>query len=89
MEAEPVEARLQHSRAQIRAMLMLPDPETGQLDDDVFPRSAVMRFALDPRRRRMAGAVLGTLGAIAARWNALRRGTWPQVAGTLFGTERR
>jgi hypothetical protein len=89
MEAELVAAHLQQTRAQIRALLLLPDPATGELDDDVFPRSAVMRFALDPRRRRMAGAVLGTLGAVAGRWSALRGGIWPQVSGSLFGTPRR
>lgn len=89
MEADTVEARLQHSRAQIRALLQLPDPATGQLDDDVFPRSAVMRFALDPRRRRLAGTVLATLGMVAGRWGAARGGIWPQVAGTLFRTARR
>ena len=89
MEANTVEARLRHSRAQIRALLQLPDPATGQLDDDVFPRSAVMRFALNPRRRRMAGTVLATLGMIVGRWSVARGGIWPRLAGTLFGTARR
>ena len=91
METELVEARLQHSRAQIRAMLLLPDPATGELEEDVFPRSKVMRaamsFAVNPRRRRLAGTVLSTLGVMAGRWGMARGGIWPQLA-TLFGATR-
>lgn len=91
MEAELVEARLQHTRAQIRAMLLLPDPATGELDEDLFPRSKVMRaamsFAVNPRRRRLASTVLASVAVMAGRWGAARGGIWPQVA-TLFGAAR-
>lgn len=88
MEADAVEQarlRLEHNRMRIRSLLMLPDPATGELDDDVFPRSAVMRFALDPRRRRMFGTALASLGMLAARWSVARGGIWSQLAGSLFG----
>lgn len=91
MEANAVEASLQENRARIRGLLMLPDPGTGQLPEDQFPRSMVMRFMMDPRGRRMAAGALATLATLAGRRNPERDGFWPRLAQslTLLGTQRR
>lgn len=36
---------LQQSRAQLRSLL-IPDPDTGRIEADVFPRSIAMRVAV-------------------------------------------
>ncbi len=66
MEEHVIAAELQHSRAQLRALL-LPDPETGRIDADVFPRSAIMRVVMDPRRRRLATAGIAALSLLFGR----------------------
>ncbi|MEJ0099121.1 MAG: hypothetical protein WDO12_05000 [Pseudomonadota bacterium] len=47
--------------------LLLPNPDTGRIEADVFPRSAIMRVVLDPRRRRLATAGLAALSMLFAR----------------------
>lgn len=79
MEEHAVTARLTDSRARLRAMLV-PDPETGHIEADVFPRSAVMRFLFDPRRRGMAGAGIAALTMLAGRRKRRRAGGWSQMA---------
>jgi hypothetical protein len=59
-------ARLAHSRGLLRALL-IPDPGTGKIEADVFPRSAVMRFLFDGGKRRMAFSALTTLAVLAGR----------------------
>jgi hypothetical protein len=71
--------RLEHSRGQLRAMLV-PDPQTGRIEADVFPRSAVMRFLFDPRRRGMATAGIAALTMLAGRRKRRRVGGWSQMA---------
>jgi hypothetical protein len=90
MEEHIVATRLEQSRAQLRAMLV-PDPETGRIEADVFPRSAVMRFLFDPRRRGMATAGIAALGMMAGRRRVRMRG-WSQVmkmASKFFLARRR
>lgn len=68
METHDVTAELEQSRARLREML-LPDPETGRIEVDAFPRSAVMRFMLNPRGRRIAFAGVSALAMLAGRRN--------------------
>ena len=42
MEEHDLELRLTESRARLRTLLV-PDPETGHIEADVFPRSIAMR----------------------------------------------
>jgi hypothetical protein len=66
MEEHAVATELQHSRAVLRALL-LPDPETGRVEADVFPRSAVMQFLFNKRKRKMATAGLTAVAMLAGR----------------------
>lgn len=59
MEEHATVISLQQSRARLRALLL--GGARGAGEADVFPRSAVMRFVLDPDRRGMAMMVLGAL----------------------------
>lgn len=68
METHDVSANLEESRARLRELL-LPDPETGRIEANVFPRSAVMRFMLNPRGRRMAFVAVSALAMLARRSN--------------------
>lgn len=91
MEEHVVAANLQHSRARIRALL-LPDPLTGRMEADEFPRSAAMRFLFDPRRRRLAMMALAMLALLAGRKGAVKAAIWPEVTqalGALLGHARR
>lgn len=80
MEEHAVTARLAQSRAQLRAMLV-PDPATGRIEADVFPRSAVMRFLFDPRRRGLATAGIAALSMLAGRRRARRAGGARRIGG--------
>lgn len=42
MDQHDLQLKLQQNRAQLRALL-IPDPETGHIEADVFPRSVAMR----------------------------------------------
>jgi hypothetical protein len=90
METHLVEARLHASRERLRALL-IPDPESGRIEADAFPRSAVMRLVFSTRARRIAMALL----SLAMLWR--RRGAsgtasiWPQLTrslGSLVGLVR-
>lgn len=90
MEEHPVTLELQRSRAMLRAML-LPDPETGRIEADVFPRSAVMRFLFNSRQRKLATAGIGAV-AMLARMRRGRVGSWAQVVqalGAVLASRRR
>jgi hypothetical protein len=45
MEERNPEVRLEQSRARLRSLL-IPDPATGRIEADVFPRSIAMRVAV-------------------------------------------
>lgn len=60
MEEHAVAARLGATRARLRDML-IPDPVSGRIESDSFPRSAVMRLAFDSRARRVAVTGLSLL----------------------------
>jgi hypothetical protein len=57
MEEHELELSLRHSRARLRSLLV-PDPQTGQIEADVFPRSVAMRALL---------AALPVLATVATR----------------------
>ena len=52
------------TRTQLRRYLL---PPPGSTESDHFPRSAVMRFAFDPRNRRLLVVGASVLGVLAAR----------------------
>ena len=56
---------LEETRAQLRRFL-IPDAVDSEFDGDHFPRSKVMRFAFNPRNRRLlmiSGSVLAVLAS--------------------------
>lgn len=57
MEEHATVIRLQRSRARLRALLL--GGARGAPEPDVFPRSALMRFVLDPEQRALAMTALG------------------------------
>jgi hypothetical protein len=85
MESLAVALRLHESRERVRALL-IPDPVTGRIEADAFPRSAVMRFILDSRSRRVSMGVLSALLLFVRHRRASRRArvaVWPRIAGAL------
>ncbi len=83
METHDVSANLAESRSRLRELL-LPDAETGRIEADVFPRSAVMRFMFNPRGRRMAYTAIGALAMLAKRRNG-GMGLMPALTQSLVG----
>jgi len=82
MEEHALVASLEQSRARLR-VLLLPDPVTGKVEADVFPRSAITR------------ALLGMLGALfTLLLRRRRRGAGTLLPGLVhgllesFGTQR-
>lgn len=63
MDPHTLAARLQRSREQLQAVLLAGQP--GHEEADVFPRSRTMRFLLDPARRGMTTAALGSVASFA------------------------
>lgn len=57
---------LDATRAQLRRYLLPDSVEPGQ-DDDHFPRSKVMRFAFNPRNRRLLVLSGSVLAVVASR----------------------
>jgi len=45
MDEHDLQLRLQQNRAELRSLL-IPDPETGHIEADVFPRSVAMRVVV-------------------------------------------
>jgi hypothetical protein len=89
MEEHAIAAELQQSRAQLRALL-LPNPQTGRIEADVFPRSAIMRVVLDPRRRRLATAGIAALSMLFGR-RKKSGSSWSEAVqsiGEAFGAAR-
>jgi hypothetical protein len=87
MEEHVVAANLQESRARLRELLV-PDPETGRIEADQFPRSAVMRFVFDPRGRKVAMTGLSLLMMLAGRKAAARTGLMPLLSQSLASLVR-
>jgi hypothetical protein len=73
MEEHDLAVRLQQNRARLRSLL-LPDPETGHIEADVFPRSIAMRALV---------AGVPVLLASLLRGRSARAAAWPQVAMSL------
>jgi hypothetical protein len=66
-------------------MLLLPDAVTGEIEADVFPRSAVMRFLFDSSKRRVAISALSTVAMLAGRGGLAKA----QLASTLVRAARK
>lgn len=60
MEEHALVASLHRSREELREVLM-PGASSGRVLHGRFPRSAVMRFLLDSKKRKLVGTVLGAL----------------------------
>ncbi len=94
MEEHAIAAlELQRSRAQLRALL-LPDPETGRIEADAFPRSQLMRFVFSAGKRNLAMSALGAAFSMFAgrRRSASGGGGWSQVLHSVadaVGSRRR
>lgn len=93
MEEHAIALELQHSRAQLRALL-LPDPATGRIEADAFPRSQLMRFVFSPGKRNLAMSAVSTALAMFAgrRRAATGGGRWSQVLHSVadaVGNRRR
>lgn len=58
---------LEATRAQLRRYLLPESPNTIGDDGDHFPRSKVMRFALNPRNRRVLAISGSVLAVVASR----------------------
>jgi hypothetical protein len=58
---------LDATRAQLRRYLLPQTLNTIEDDGDHFPRSKVMRFALNPRNRRVLAISGSVLGVLATR----------------------
>ena len=72
MDPNSLAARMRRSREQVREVLLAGQP--GHENADVFPRSRTMRFLLNPARRGMTTAVLGSLASFAFGRRRSRRG---------------
>lgn len=83
MESHAVTARLHDSRERLR-QLLIPDPGTGRIESDVFPRSAVMQFMFNARARRVAMALLSVF-LMFRRRSTPGLAIWPQLTRTLGG----
>lgn len=87
MDANDVVGRLRASRERLREVMMAGQP--GYENADVFPRSATMRFLLDPAKRGIAATALGAIASFAMgrrrrkRRAATRRGLG--IAALLLG----
>ncbi|HTQ35825.1 MAG TPA: hypothetical protein VMH77_02210 [Steroidobacteraceae bacterium] len=76
MEEYAVVQRLAESRAHLRALL-IPDPATGRIEADVFPRSIITRTLL---------SALPALIMLAVRsWSGIR-GALPPVLQSFVGS---
>ena len=84
MEEHAVARQLQQSRDEIRELLM-PGSSTGDALSGHFPRSAVMRFIMDSRKRSLAISAAGTvLGLLRSRSAAPGGRRWPQLSSLLL-----
>jgi hypothetical protein len=93
MEEHAIALELQRSRAQLRALLV-PDPETGRIEADAFPRSQLMRFVFNAGKRKLAMSALGAaVSLFVGRRRAANRGSgWSRVLHSVVdavGTRRR
>lgn len=86
-EAHAAVRSLEQSREELRRVL-LPRGPNPHLPPGHFPRSNVMRFLLDPRRRKLG------MFAVGAAWLLLRRRggkgavNWLQLLQPLLGLAR-
>lgn len=83
MEEHAVVENLRESRERLRKLLALRGGGTDAADDDAFPRSAVMRFLLDARRRQLALAVMSAVWMVAGRRAVARAGAVGLLARTM------
>lgn len=83
MEEHAIARNLQQSREEIRELLM-PGASTGHAIPGHFPRSAVMRFLMDSRKRGLAVAVLGTAFSVLRRKKSAGASRWPRISHALL-----
>jgi hypothetical protein len=83
MEEHAAALKLRETRERIRAML-IPDPETGRIESRSFPRSAIMRFAFDPRAGKVLMAGLSLLMMFKARGTVTRAAVLPAMIPMLM-----
>jgi len=92
MEEHAVVRNLAQSREDLREFLM-PGSKAGRPLPGHFPRSSVMRFLVDSRKRSAAVAVLSTAAALFFRGGrAPSQSRWSHVGQALLpllGTRRR
>lgn len=81
MDPDAIAARLRRSRERLQTVLLAGQP--GHEDADVFPRSRTMRFLLDPARRSVAAAMLGSLTSVLVGRAGNRRPRSEQRPGRL------
>lgn len=89
MDPNTVAANLHRTRNELRTVLLAGQP--GFEDADVFPRSRTMRFLLDPARRGIATAMMGSVASLALRRRQRKRnkrGGLLQKAIRLFDGSR-
>lgn len=82
MDPELLVIRMEQTRGKLRSLLLAGRP--GEEEPDVFPRSAAMRFLLDPRKRGIATTALGALASLAFTRRRARRAR-VGLAGSLMG----
>ena len=91
MEEHAVVRNLEQSREELREFLM-PGSRDGHPLQGRFPRSNVMRFLVDTRKRHAAVAVLTTaMAVVLRRKKAPGQSRWSQVSQALLpllGTRR-
>jgi hypothetical protein len=91
MEEHAVVRDLAQSREDLREFLM-PGSRAGRPLPGHFPRSGVMKFLVDSRKRSAAVAVLSTAAALLFRGGRGPQSRWSHVGQALLpllGTRRR
>ena len=85
MEEHAVVEKLRQSREQIRELLM-PGAASGRILPGHFPRSAVMRFLVDSRKRGMAMTAVATAFAFFGRGRrpGESQARWPRIRQALL-----
>jgi len=78
----PAVLSLQRSREELRAVLMPRGPESRNPPGQ-FPRSAVMRFMLNPRQRKLGMLALSAVMLLVRRGGIARLG-WLQMLRPLL-----
>jgi hypothetical protein len=80
----PLAVSLQHSREELRRILLPRGPDM-HIPPGQFPRSGVMRFLLDPRQRKL-GIMLFSALLLLLRGRGIKGGlNWLQLVKPFLG----